>query len=261
MGTWITISVIALIPLLLRTRKAFTPLRVSSRDPSRFAGGFHRYAIHTFTGYASDVNRDTDSITTGSIGSSMSPDGKVASVSGSIDTSVVSTDRFFLTDGQGQVHGFSAPHFGAQVGNGHLVSVAWVIHGRSKKGAYFLLYNHTLERTFFSVKAIRAALTSPHSPYYIALLILLILPIPVLVVFGLVEMVRVGQFKRTGARPLIERLQAEAAELPRTAVPNATVTQASPTFARELREVTELRDSGAITQEEFEAAKAKLLST
>jgi hypothetical protein len=47
MTTWITISVIALLPMLLHAPQAFTPRRVDSTDPSRFAGFFRRFTIHS----------------------------------------------------------------------------------------------------------------------------------------------------------------------------------------------------------------------
>jgi hypothetical protein len=65
MTTWITISVVALLPMLLHAPQAFTPLRVDSKDPSRFAGFFRRFTIHSFTGRASGVSQRGDSITTG----------------------------------------------------------------------------------------------------------------------------------------------------------------------------------------------------
>jgi hypothetical protein len=40
MNVWITLSVIALIPMILRIRKAVAPLRVDADDPTRVAGPF-----------------------------------------------------------------------------------------------------------------------------------------------------------------------------------------------------------------------------
>ena len=85
--------------MLLRIPKALSPLRVDAQGPPRFSGAFRRYAIHTFTGYASDVAKRSDSYTTGSISSSGgNGDNNPVSVTGSIDTRVVVSDRFFLTD-------------------------------------------------------------------------------------------------------------------------------------------------------------------
>jgi hypothetical protein len=96
-NTWITLSVIALIPMIVRIRKALTSLRVDGDDPSRFAGAFRRYKIWTFTGHASDVGKRSDSYTSGEISSTLGTEGQVASVRGSIQTTSVVTDHFFLS--------------------------------------------------------------------------------------------------------------------------------------------------------------------
>ena len=260
MTTWITLSVIALLPLLLRTPKALSPLRVNADEPSRFSGVFRRYAIHTFTGYASDVGKRGDSYTKGTITSTMGTDLHPASVSGSIDTEVVVTDRFFLTDAQGQVQSFEQAGFEALVGNGHLVSLAWVIRGRKKSGPYFLIFNHVTHQAFIKDKAVRKAITFPYPTVYVAILFLMILPIPVLIVFGLADLWQVARFRRAGVKPLVASLEARAASLPTRAESN---TQASTTtgIASALKEITALRDSGALSQAEFERAKAKLLTS
>ena len=178
MKPWITASVIALIPMLLRAPKALVPLRVDKDNPSRFSGLFRRYAIHTYTGFASDAGKRSDSYTSGNITSSSNSEGGVASVSGSIQTEVVVTDRFFLDDGQGSTRPFEGSGFNARVGNGHLVSLAWVTHGFGKSGPYFLIYNQTTGETFFNEKALTKKVTFPYPTLYIALLCLMILPLP-----------------------------------------------------------------------------------
>jgi hypothetical protein len=254
-SAWITASVIALLPVLLRTRKIlFTPLRVSDKDPWRLAGPYWRYKILTFTGYASDVGQRSDSYTTGSIGSSLGANAQVSSVRGSISTSVVVVDRFFLADDQGQAQSFQLSGFNAGIGEGNLVSVAWVKHGHAKKARYFMVHNHTTGQSFFSDSDIRKGITFPFPPLYMAVLILMILPLAVLVPFGLVDMWQVSRFKRKGVRPLIEALAANAPGRP-VAAPNV-----AGTVTAQIKEIVALRDSGALTEPEFEAAKAKLLS-
>jgi hypothetical protein len=253
-SAWITVSVIALLPVLLRTRKiVFTPLRVSDKDPWRLAGPYWRYKILTFTGYASDVGQRSDSYTTGTIGSSLGANGQVSSVRGSISTGVVVVDRFFLADDQGQAQSFQLSGFNAGIGEGHLVSVAWVKHGHAKKARYFMVHNHTTGQSFFSDSDIRKGITFPFPPLYVAALILMILPLAVLVPFGLVDIWQVRRFKRKGVRPLIEALAANAPGPP-MAAPGVAGTVAS-----QIKEIVALRDSGALTEPEFEAAKAKLL--
>jgi hypothetical protein len=265
-STWITLSVIALVPMLLRTPKALSPLRASAQEPSRFSGVFRRYAIHTFTGYASDVGKRSDSYTKGSISSSAGYGDSPGSVTGSIDTEVVVSDRFFLTDTSGQVTSFEGSGFEALVGNGHLVSLVWVIRGRKKSGPYFLIHDHATGETFFNDKAIRKAITFPYPTLYIALLCLMILPFPVLIFFALADMWQVRRFHRSGVRPLLESLAsaADAAGLSaRSEAPaQATSVAASANgIASELKELVALRKSGSLSQGEFDAAKARLLAS
>lgn len=263
MNTWITLSIVALLPMLLRAPKALTPLRVSTDEPSRFSGMFRRYAIHTFTGYASDISKRGDSYTKGSISSTASTDFNPAGVTGSIDTEVVITDSFFLTDAQGQIQSFEGTGFEAQVGNDHLVSLAWVIRGRKKAGPYFLIYNHATGKVFFNDKVIRKTLTFPYPAIYVAILILMILPIPVLIFFGLAELWQMARFHRAGVKPLIASLESGAASLPGRAESTAQASHPASTtasIASALKEITALRDSGDLSQAEFEAAKAKLLA-
>jgi hypothetical protein len=134
-NTWITLSVVALLPVLLRTRKLLMPMRISASDPWRMAGGYRRYKIQTFT-------------------------------------------------------------------------------GRAKKGRYFMVYNHTTRQAFFSNHDIRKALTFPFPPLYVAALTLMILPIPVLVFFGLVDIWQVARFKKAGVRPLVAALDERALPVP-----------------------------------------------
>jgi len=254
-NAWITVSVLALLPVLLRTRKiVFTPLRVSDKDPWRLAGPYWRYKILTFTGYASDVAQRSDSYTTGSIGSSLGANGQGSSVRGSISTSVVVVDRFFLADDQGQAQSFQLSGFNAGIGEGHLVSVAWVKHGRAKKARYFMVHNHTTGQSFFSDSDIRKGITFPFPPLYVAVLILMVLPLAVLVPFGIVDIWQVRCFKRKGVRPLIEALAANAPGPPRTAPAPAD------SVAAQIDRIVVLHESGKLSEAEFEAAKAKLLS-
>lgn len=264
MSTWITLCVIALVPMLLRIPKALSPLRVDAREPSRFSGVFRRYAVHSFTGYASNVGKRGDSYTTGSVSSSGGSNGQT-SVTTSINTEVVVSDSFFLTDAQGQVKSFEGTGFDALVGNGHLVSLAWVIRGRKRSGPYFLIYNHATGETFFNDKAIRKAMTFPYPTLYIALLCLMILTFPVLIFFALVDMWQVGRFHRAGVRPLLASLDSKArvAGLPARQEAQSAATQAAASgndITSALKELVALRDSGGLSEDEFAAAKDRLLT-
>lgn len=269
--TWITLSVIALAPMLIRAPKALLPLRVSRKDPGRFAGLFRRYRIHTITGIANDAGKRSDAIATGKVSSTLGVDGQVASVEGSVESEVVVTDRFFLTDAQGEVTPFEGSGFDARVGNGHVISLAWVRHGLRKSGPYILIYNHTTGEGFFSSTAIRKRLTFPYPTLYIALLCIMILPLPVLLVFAIIEMWQKFRFEGSGVRPLIDALHNEAALLINGkareaqqrsspaggAGPDVDERVVDPASA--LREMAALRASGAISEAEFETAKSKIL--
>ena len=261
MSTWITLSVVALVPLLLRAPKALSPLRVSADDPSRFAGLFSRYAIHAFTGHASDVGKRSDSYTKGSFDAGGGGDTPV-SVTGSIDTQVVVTDRFFLADGQGKTMSFEGTGFEALVGNGHVVSLVWVIRGRKRSGRFILIFDHTTGEAFYDDKAIRKAITFPYPAIYVALLCLMILPLPVVAFFGLAEMWQVARFQKAGVRPLLTALQSDAASLSAETESTAAApaSPGGPDIASGLKDLAALRESGSLSQVEFEAAKQKLLT-
>jgi hypothetical protein len=248
---------------------------VDRDDPSRFSGLFRRYTIHTYTGFASDAGKRSDSYTSGNVTSSSNPDGSVASVGGSIQTRVVVTDRFFLDDRQGNTYAFEGSGFDARVGNGHLISLAWVTHGFRKSGPYFLIYNQTTGETFFSEKAITKKLTFPYPTLYIALLCLTVFSIPVLILFALIERWQRFRFERAGVRPLLDALAAQTPSLdaqprsvegalPGSATETSAVASANPVsessdLAGALRELANLKDSGTISEAEFIAAKEKIL--
>ena len=259
MSTWITLSVIALVPMLLRAPKALSPLRVGADDPSRFAGLFRRYAIHSFTGYASGVGKRSDSYTRGSIEGGGGGDAGV-SISGSIDTEVVVTDRFFLTGAEGKSMSFEGAGFDAMVGNGHVVSLIWVIRGRKRSGSYFLIFDHSTGESFFDDKRIAKAITFPYPGFYLGLLCLMILPLPVVAFFWLAEAWQVGRFKRAGVKPLLAALRSDAETLAVEPEPAAvTVSAGAGDVASGLKELAALRESGSLSELEFETAKARLL--
>jgi hypothetical protein len=261
-NTWINLSIFALLPMLVRIPRALWPLRVSAGDPPRFARPFKSFALHTFTGYASDVEQRGDSITTGKVGATRNADGLVTDVNSSITTEVVVTDQFFLTGADGRARSFQLTGFGAAIGQGHLVSVAWVAYRLRTSEPHFMIHDHTTGETFFHERALRA-ISFPYPPLYVALLILMILPLPALIVFGVLPEWQVGRFRRRGVRPLLDALNARAGRFVPPAEPGALhgSAPATTTIAGELKDLTALRDTGALSMSEFEAAKAKLLGT
>lgn len=252
MKTWITLSVVALLPMLLRAPKALSPIRIDARDPSRLVGLFRRYRISSVTGRASDVGKRSDSYTTGSTRATVGVNGQPSSVSTDIDTQVVVTDRFFITDAQGETTSFEGAGFEARVGNGHVASLAWISRGRSRSGRYFLIYDQTTGDGFFNDAAIRKALTFPYPPIYVAILILMILPIPVLIFFVLAEWWQRARFKSTGVRPLVAVMDERAESIP-------THDGATVDVATSLKELAALRSSGALSEAEYDLAKARIL--
>lgn len=231
MSTWIILSVVALLPVIIHLRKHFSPLRVSAKDSKRFAGAFSGSSISTFTGRASESTKRSDSHTSGKITSNMGSgaDGlHVQSVQGSVNTTVTVTDSFFLTDQNGQVQSFQLSGFDVHIGSGQLVSVAWVTKRFKKKGPYFFVYNHTTRQSYFHDTAIRKTLTAPYPSIYMALLILMILPIPVIVIVGLAEVFQRRQFKRSGIQPLVDELNRSAAKFDSGHVQSYTNDQLAP---------------------------------
>ncbi len=266
MTTWITISIIALAPMLLRLPRAFAPLRLNANDPSRFRRPFSHFAVHSITGIASDVNQRSDSYTSGSIGSTSKVDGSgIENVSGSINTKVVVTDQFFLEDGQGNVESFQLTDFEAAIGTGHVVSVVWAVKRLRRSGPYFLIYDHTTRRTFFNNKVLTKTFTFPYPTLYIALLLLMIMPIPVVLFFALLsEWWQIPRFRNVGIQPLLSALDSEASHLEaQRSSPALTAERSADTtgLADELERIAEMRRSGLLSDAEFEAAKAKLFAS
>jgi hypothetical protein len=258
MTAWIVISTIVLAPILLRTPKALAPLRVDLRDPSRFDGLFRRKQIRSFTGYASEFNKHSATTVSGSVSSSYNPagGGSVSGVRGEISSTTVITDAFFLNDGKGHVESVKVEGFDAHVGSGHRASVASV--ARRGRGAYFLIYDHTTGRVFYQDKVISRYLTFPFPAFYIVTCAFTGLGIPVLVVWGVIlPRIQQRRFKSKGVKPLLTALAKDAANLPTDSASKAGA--GSDAVSSQLRELAALRESGALSESEFSAAKAKLL--
>jgi len=214
MGIWITLSVVALIPMILHLPRFVTLLRVKEAHPNRFSGAFMSNRIVTSTGWASDVGKRSEVHTSGKISSTLGANMNVQSVQGSVSSTTTILDNFFLTGAGGTVQPFQLTDFDAQVGNGHLVSVVWTVRKFRKSGRYIVVRDHTTQQTYFCAKAIRKSLTFPFPPIYVAVLILMILPLPVVLFFGLTAWAQEGLFKRNGVTALVASLDAGAREMP-----------------------------------------------
>ena len=93
----------------------------------------------------------------------------------------------------------------------------------------------------------------------------MILPLPVVILFALADMWQVGRFHRAGVKPLLASLDSEARaaglsvrlEAPPVAASGASSGNG---IASALKELVALRESGGLSEAEFEAAKARLLA-
>jgi Short C-terminal domain len=166
------------------------------------------------------------------------------------------------------------------VGDGHLVSAAWVIPPRKNAGPYFLVRNHTTRQSFFNKMSTQKVMTFPYPKLYIAMLTLMLLPLPFVILFAFTSWWQIGGFKRSGVKPLLAVLESDAAKLtgpPPTeraqpervvdgrdgatleATPSADA-QGVASTSSELQRLADLHQQGLLTGDEFAKAKAKLLS-
>jgi hypothetical protein len=268
MTAWIAISVLVCLPMLVSVPRVFSRLRVSSEDPTRFEGWwFRHYALAAYTGYASDVLKRGDAYVTGSISSTVEHHGvggygitaPVAKITGTTKTDVVVVDTFVLDDGRGRPASFSVKGFDAQIGDGHAVSVASL---RRRKGDWqpFLIYNRTTNRNFGNPKPI-GKLVFPFPRGYVILVCLTGLGIPVVLILAIRSAFQQRFFNSKGFKPLNDTMIAQANALPgpiRAGAPTAAV-PAGGGIASDLQQLSALRESGALSEEEFAAAKASLL--
>ena len=259
---------VVLIPVLWQLPRSFWPVRL---DPggTHFLGLYQRYSVGTFTGYASDIRTWSDKQTVGSV--SAQSTGTV--IGGSFVGSTTINDRrrtfevhhtgFFLKDAKGETQRFDAANVRPLIGEGHLVSAAWLVHN-GKSGNTFLVYNHTTDEWFLETtrngmkNAPRGLfkMVFPLPVVYQVLLILAIVTIPVVVIIGVGVHWQVRSFRNRGARPLVSALKQRAAGMPSRVNPSSNdvidlVTQ--------VKEITALHESGALSVDEFQAAKAKVL--
>jgi hypothetical protein len=257
---WILITALVCAPVLLRTPRFVFPLKVDPGDPTRFKGlWLRRYRIVTVTGWANDVAKGRHSVVTGSVTSRMNTDGGVIGVSGQTQTEVVVTDSFFLRCSDGHIESISVTGFEAHIANGHCVSV--VGYAKGNRSRYFLICDHTTNNGFWNTKALYP-LWIPQVPIYIAAMIFTGIGFGVVVIYGIAGSVQAALFRKRGVAPLYASLNEKAASLPRppTDSPSASAATAGSTgIAAELERLTALRESGALSDDEFSAAKASLL--
>ena len=270
-----TIAFIVMVPVLWQVPRTFWPVRLNA-DGSRFTGLYRRYCVETFTGYASDIRESTSEMTVGSVSAQTTGMAIGGTYSGSTTvydgrrTFTTFYTRFFLTDGAGKSRTVDAVNVRPSIGEGHLVSAAWLVHN-GKAGNAFLVYNHTsgdvwLEKTQVGVRnakrgLVRMVLRMPTA--YVVLLCILIVTIPLVFILGLGVEWQLKIFNKWGSKPLIASLHQRAAGLPARAAPAQVPAQAKPDrvidLASQVKEITALHDSGALSDDEFQTAKTKIL--
>jgi hypothetical protein len=240
---------------------------------TQFTGLYRRYSVRTFTGYASDIGTRTDKLTVGSISAHTTVTGGMANTSVSDNRTTMKRlhTEFFLTDAAGATQSVDAVNVGPSIGAGHLVSVAWMVHN-GKVGNAFLVYNHTTNLVYVettqrgSRNADRglAKMLIPLPTIYVVLMVLAVVTFPLLAIYGLAAMWHMRAFRNRGSKPLVSRLHQTAATMPPAARPASIVIPDQPRapqidLVSQVKEMNALRESGALTEAEFEAAKAKLL--
>ena len=132
-----------LLPILWQLPRTFWPLHLDS-TATRFTGLYRRYSIDTFTGHVSNVQTSADTQTIGSVTAQarrawslavptrgQPPSRTIAGPSRSITPSSFSRIR---AERSGQI---DAANVKPAIGNGHLVSAAWLVHN-GKRGNAFL---------------------------------------------------------------------------------------------------------------------------
>jgi len=266
MTAWIVISVLVCLPMLLLAPRVFSQLRVSAEDPTRFEGRwFRHYSLAAYTRYASDVLKRGDAYVTGSINSTIEHHAgsvgiiPVAKVTGKTETEMVVVDTFILNDRSGQPASFSVNGFDAQIGDGHCVSVA-SLQRRNGDWKPFVIYNRTTDRSFGNEQPIRK-MVFPFPRGYVILVCLTGLGIPVAFTLWFRSNLQQRFFNSKGFKPLNDEMIAQAKALPspiRAGAPAAAAPSGGG-IASDLQQLSALRESGALSEEEFAAAKASLL--
>jgi hypothetical protein len=268
---------VASLPALWQVPRVFAPVRMNSGG-THFTGLYRRYSVRTHTGYASDITTRTDKLQTGSVratGSGMVTGGMYSGQATVHDNRVTHEKehtKFFLTDESGATQSVDTVNVRPTIGEGHVVSVAWLVHG-GKTGNAFLVYNHTTNEV--RAEPVRlgwlmadrglAKMVLRLRPGYMILMGVLIVTFPLLLLFVYAAKWHVRRFVKRGAKPLYSAMQQRARELPQRQRTITIPTQAGPAhvidLAGQMDKISALHNSGALTDDEFQAAKGRLLGS
>lgn len=267
---------LAILPALWQVPRMFLPVRMDAAG-THFTGLYRRYSVRTHTGYVSDIQTHTDKFQTGHVTASTSGMMTGSMFSGSTTfydgrvTHKRQHTKFFLTDGSGSAQPVDTVNVNPSIGEGHLVSVAWLIHN-GKTGNAFLIYNHTTRRVraepvrlgWLSAPYGLSKMVLPLPAAYMILLCVLLVTIPLQLAFVFAAKWQAGRFLKHGSEPLTAAMRRRAETMPSHLVNlNAIPAQPGPSevidLAAQMKEISALHDSGALTDEEFQAAKTRLL--
>ncbi len=221
--------VVLLAPALWQIPRVFWPLQLNAVGDA-FTGLYRRYSIATFTGYASDLRESQVDSVVGSVrghtSGTLTADGQFFGTTTVSDNRKMFTtyySRFFLTDHTGDTREAIAANVRPSIGEGHLVSAAWLVHNR-KLGNAFLVYDHTTNLIYWEVT--RSAMGTAKRGLtkmvmrlptaYVALLCLAIVTIPLLVVFALSAQIHLWIFRNRAGKRLLKVLDRRASEFPST---------------------------------------------
>ncbi len=219
----VLLIVVLVLPILWQVPRSFWPLHLNS-TATGFTGLYRRYSVASFTGRASDVQAWSDSQTVGSV--SAHTTGTIIGGSFVGSTSVVDSrknfkvnhTRFFLSDRNGATCAIDAANVDPAIGNGHVVSAAWLVHNR-KSGTAFVVVDHTTNSVYVE-KTRRGLKNAPRGltkmvlrlplPYEV-LLWLGIVTWPLIILFGVGAQIQLRWFRKHAVKPLVAVLQQRAA--------------------------------------------------
>jgi hypothetical protein len=272
----VAVFVAVFVPILWQIPKAFWPVRLN-RSATRFTGLYRRYAVDTITGYASGHASSSSSRTLGGSSGHVSGwiggDGTFSGTVGAPTGHTFNTlhDMFYVTEADGTNHAIRTANVSPSVGEGHLISAAVLVHG-ARRGNAFVVYNHSIGEWW--IERYRRGRDVPPKGTHLRMVwhlgafhqLVALLCAGLAIPLGILAQSQLAAFRVFGVKRLISRMKQSAQEVSATA---ARTTALSPpvapppgaSIAAQVRELTDLAASGALSAEQFEALKAKLLGT
>jgi hypothetical protein len=273
----VAVIIVVFVPILWQIPKSFWPVRLN-RSATRFTGLYRRYAVDTVTGYASGHESSSSERTFGASGGQVSGwVGSDGSFTGSVSTRTGKTfntlyDKFYLTTADGTTQTITTANVSPSVGEGHLISAAVLVHG-SRRGYAFVVYNHTTGQWW--IERYRRGRDVPPKGTHLRMVwhlgpihqLVALLMVGLGILLGILAQSQLAAFRKLGLKRLLSKMEQSAHEVSATTAARTTAvsppvdTPPAANIAAQVRELSELTASGALSAEQFEAAKAKLLGT